>query len=143
MKIMATSFKRSCTCTIVFSAPDPATVDPHLHQRLSKSGSGSCGVTASFPCVLVCTRFCLCCPRVISPVLWKVCNQIPLVFKVKFSGGSQSLCQISRLGSLLWALELLQKCENFFGIIGLQFVGHLLGSLSLWSDTNGDPSKRT
>ena len=29
--------------------------------------------------------------------------------------------------SLLWALELLQQCENFFGIIVLQFVGCLLG----------------
>ena len=30
--------------------------------------------------------------------------------------------------SLLWALELLQQCENFFGIIVLQFVGCLLSS---------------
>ena len=30
------------------------------------------------------------------------------VAKVKFPGGSQSLCQIPRLGNLLWALELLQ-----------------------------------
>ena len=29
--------------------------------------------------------------------------------------------------SLLWALELLQQCENFFGITVLQFVGCLLG----------------
>ena len=63
----------------------------------------------------------------ISPVLWKFCNQIPLVFKVKFPGGSQSLCQIPRLGNLWWALELLQQRENFFGIIVLQFVGRLLG----------------
>ena len=31
-------------------------------------------------------------------------------------------------GWQIWALELLQQCENFFGIIVLQFVGHLLGS---------------
>ena len=31
-------------------------------------------------------------------------------------------CQIPRLGSLLWSLELLKQCENFFGIIVLQFV---------------------
>ena len=43
-------------------------------------------------------------------------------------GGSQSLCQIPRLGNLLWALELLQQCEHFFGIIVLQFVGCLLCS---------------
>ena len=41
--------------------------------------------------------------------------------------GSQSLCQIPRLGNLLWALELWQQCENVFGIIVLQFVGHLVG----------------
>ena len=40
--------------------------------------------------------------------------------------GSQSLCQISWLRNLLWAPELLQQCENFFAIIVLQFVGHLV-----------------
>ena len=39
-------------------------------------------------------------------VLCKLCNQIPLASKVKFPGGSQSLCQIPRLGNLLWVLEL-------------------------------------
>ena len=64
----------------------------------------------------------------VSPVLWKFCNHIPLAFKIKFPGGSQSLCQIPRLGNLLWALELLEPCENFFDIIVLQFVGCLLSS---------------
>ena len=63
----------------------------------------------------------------ISPVPWKFCNQIPLAFKVKFHGGSQFLSQIPRLGNLLWALELLQQCEHFFGIIILQCVGCLFG----------------
>ena len=67
----------------------------------------------------------------VSPVLWKFCNQIPLDFKIKFPGRSQSLCWIPMLGNLLWALELLQQCENFFGIIVLHFVGLLL------SDSNG------
>ena len=40
--------------------------------------------------------------------------------------GSQSLCWILRLGNLLWVLGLLQKCENSFGVIVLQFVGCLL-----------------
>ena len=62
----------------------------------------------------------------VSPVLWKFCNQIPLAFEVKFPGGSQSLCQIPRLGNLLWVLQLSQQCENFLGIIVLQIVGHLL-----------------
>ena len=78
---------------------------------------GSC-CAQSFVCAL---------KESVSPVLWKFCNQIPLVFKVKFLGGSQSLCQIPRLGNLWWALELLQQCENFFRIIILQLVGRLLG----------------
>ena len=42
----------------------------------------------------------------VSPVLCKFCNQIPLASKVKFPGGSQSLCQIPKLGNLFWVLEL-------------------------------------
>ena len=34
-------------------------------------------------------------------------NQIPLAFKIKFPGGSQSLCQIPRLENLSWVLKLL------------------------------------
>ena len=48
--------------------------------------------------------------------------------KVKFPGVAQSLSWIPSLGNLLWALEPLQQCENFFGIIVLQIVGHLLSS---------------
>ena len=51
----------------------------------SRSGSVSCGVTAPFPWVLVHARFFLYSPWVeslLSPVLWKSCNQIPLAFKV-------------------------------------------------------------
>ena len=40
----------------------------------------------------------------VSPVLCKFCDQIPLASKVKFPGGSQSLCQIPGLGNLLLAL---------------------------------------
>ena len=42
----------------------------------------------------------------VSPVLWKFCNKIPLASKVKIPGGSQSLCEITRLQNLLWVLEL-------------------------------------
>ena len=89
---------------------------------------------APFSWVLVCTRFCLCPPRVSdSPVLWKFCNQVLLTFKVRFPGDSgdlnlripgdsQSLCWIPRLRSLLWGLEFSQQCENFFGVIALPFV---------------------
>ena len=41
----------------------------------------------------------------VSLVLCNFCNQISVASKVKFSGGSQSLCQIPRLGNLLWVLE--------------------------------------
>ncbi|CAI9176197.1 unnamed protein product [Rangifer tarandus platyrhynchus] len=38
---------------------------------MGKSGSVSCGVTAPFCWILVCTRFCLHPPRVYFPVLYK------------------------------------------------------------------------
>ena len=56
-------------------------------------------------------------------VLWKFCDQIPLSFKVRFPVDSQSLCQISRLRSLMSGLEPLQQLENFFDMIIFQFVG--------------------
>ena len=66
MKIMVTSFKSSMH-TLLHSVPltlQQAASDPCLHWRLwtlmGKSGSVSCGVTAPFSWVLVCTRFCLC-----------------------------------------------------------------------------------
>ena len=91
-------------------------------------GSVSCGVTAPLLWVLVHARFCLCPPRLeflfpsvpprleslFPPVLWKSCNQIPMVFKARFPWGSQSLCQVPRLGSLMCGSEPLQL---FFGII--------------------------
>ena len=61
------------------------------------------------------------------PVLWKSCNQILLVFLVRFPGGSQSLCRIPRLGSLMWDSEPSQQWENFFFIIVVQFMGHPTG----------------
>ena len=91
-------------------------------------GSVSCGVTAPFLWVLVQARFCLCPARLESlfpPVLWKSCNQIPLAFKVRSPGDSQSLFQIPRLGTLRWGSEPVQQWENFFGIIIiLQFRSH-------------------
>ena len=66
------------------------------------------------------------------PVLWKTCNQILLALKAKFPGDSQSLCQIPRLGSLMWGSEPSQHCKNFFGIIVFQSVGHLPGGYGIW-----------
>ena len=78
MKIMVTSFKKSRALTAALSAPQPSSRPPltHVSTRdswtfLGKSGSVSCGVTASFSWVLVHTRFCLCPPRVGFPVLYK------------------------------------------------------------------------
>ena len=68
----------------------------------------SYGVTVPLLWVLVHAKFCLCPPRLESlfpSVLWKAYNKIPLVFKVRFPGDSQSLCQIPRLGSLTWGSE--------------------------------------
>ena len=73
MKIMATSFKRSHACTGTLSAPNPAagyccpTPLPESWTLTGKSGSVSCGVFALFSWALVCTRFCLCLPRVYFP----------------------------------------------------------------------------
>ena len=70
--------------------------------------SVSCGVTAPFLWVLVHAKFCLCPPRLESlfpTVFWKAYNQILLALKARFPGNSQSLCWISRLGSLTWGSE--------------------------------------
>ena len=58
----------------------------------------------------------------VSPVLWKFYNQIPLASRIKFPGASQFLCRIPTLGNLLQTLELSQQCKSFFGIIVIQFV---------------------
>ena len=80
-------------------------------------------------------RWILCPLRLVSlfpPVLWQSYNRIPLAFKVRFPGDSQSLCQIARLGSLLWGPEPSRQWENLFGIIVLQFVGHLPIWYGIW-----------
>ena len=73
-----TSFKRSHAGTTNLGAPQPCSrpLLTHASARdswtlMGKSGSVSCGVTAPFSWVLVCTRFCLCSPSVFSPVLYK------------------------------------------------------------------------
>ena len=54
-----------------------------------------------FPLGPQCTQGFVCALQesLFSPVLWKFCNQIPLSFKVRFSGDSQFLCWIPRLES--------------------------------------------
>ena len=98
-------------------------------------GSVACGITASFLWVLAHVRFCLCLqdwsicfPQ--SP--WKSYNHIPLTFKARFPGDSQSLCGMPRLGSLMYCSEPSQHWENFSGIIVFQFVGHPPGRYGIW-----------
>ena len=95
----------------------------HSQASLDQSLVGSLLLSPGF----LCTQGFVCAlQESVSPVLWKFCNQIPLAFKVIFPGYFQFLYLIPRLGNLLWALEFSQQCENFFGIIVLQFVGPLL-----------------
>ena len=103
------------TSTVVFSAPDPAAVHCQLipppetpgHSQASLVQSVSVVGSLLFSPGSWCAQGFVCAlQESVSPVLWKVCNQIPLASKVKFPGGSQSLCGIPRLGNLLWVLEL-------------------------------------
>ena len=99
-----------CVLSLLFGLRP--TVHPCLHQRLvDTQDSVSSWDPAPFSWLLVCTRFCLCPPRVCFPSPVEVLqnfdyNQIPLASKVKFPGSSQSLCWIPRLGNLLSVLEL-------------------------------------
>ena len=130
---MATSFKRSCSRTAALSAPNPSAGHPQLTPLSETPGHSQASLGQSLLGTLLlspiswCTQGSVCAlQESVSPVLWQFCNQIPLASKVKFPGSSQSLYQIPRLENLLWVLEISQQCENFFGIIVLQFVGHLL-----------------
>ena len=143
MVVMATSFRRTYASLPQFPGllysipltPRLATVDPSLRQRLLDTHRqvwlSLLWGHAAFSWFLVGTRFSCALQVSVSPVLWKLCNQIPLVFKVKFPGGSQSLCQILRLGNLLWALELLQQCESFFCRMNCSTVC-IICSVALW-----------
>ena len=109
-----------------------APADPCLHRRPSNitGALGSISSHCSFPLGLR-APFLFGPPRIESlflPVLWKSCNQIPLVFKVRFSGDSQFLCLISRLR----ISEPSQHWEDFFVIIVLQFVGHPPSRYGIW-----------
>ena len=113
MAVMVTSFRRTSDSTVVSSAPDPTadhcqpTPPPetpgHSQASLAQSPVGTLLLCPGSWCshAFVCAL-----QESVSPVLWKFYNQIPLAPKVKLPGGSQSLCQISRLGHLFWVLEL-------------------------------------
>ena len=83
----------------------------------------------------MCTLLCVCPSRVESlfpPVLSKSCNQIPLAFKVWFSGNSSSHCHTPRLGSLTWGSEPSLQWVDFCGISVLQFVSHPPSGYGIW-----------
>ena len=94
MKIMATSFKRSCALTAAHIAPDPAAgyhkptplpeIPGHSQATLGQSLLGSLLLSLGFW-----SSQCFVCAlqESVSPVLCKFCNQIPLASKVKFPGG--------------------------------------------------------
>ena len=121
--------------------PLPTHISAGNPQTLTgRTDSASCGVTSAFLWVLVCTKFCLCPPRVsVFPFLWMLCNQIPKAFKAKFPGDSQSHGLVLRLGRLMWGLEPLQQYKNFFGIIVFQFVAYTLGGYRIWFYHNCAP----
>ena len=112
MKIVVTSFKRSHACTDALSAPNPAAdhLQPtplpetpgHWQASLAQPLVGSLLLSPGSWCAqgFVCAL-----QESVSQILWKFCNQIPLASKFKVLGGSQSLCQIPRLGNLLWILK--------------------------------------
>ena len=91
----------------------------------------------------MCTLLCVCLPRVESlflPVLLKSCNQIPLGFKVWFSGNSSSRCWTLRSGSLRWGSEPSLQWVDFCGMIVLQFVSHPPSGYGIWFYCDCTPS---
>ena len=114
-----------------------APAHPRLHSKLSTLaggfGSVSFGVTAPFPWILVCARFCLYPPRLESlfpPVLWTSCNQIPLGLRFCWRLPVPLLGpQAGKPHVRFWTFI---TVENFFGIIILQFVGHLPSGYGIW-----------
>ena len=98
--------------TVVFITPDPAagTVNSCLCQKFLDTHRrvwlsllwGHC----SFLLGLGVHKVLLVPSKCVSPALWKFSNRIPLASKVKVPGGSQSFCQIPRLGTVCEVLEL-------------------------------------
>ena len=83
----------------------------------------------------MCTPLCMC-PRgvesLFTPVLSKSCNQIPLAFKIWFSGNPSSHYWTPRLGSLTWDSEPSLQWVDFCGNSVLQFVSHPPSSYGIW-----------
>ena len=120
LRVVGTSFKRTYSCTVVFSAPNltaghcqpmpsletPGHSQASLAQSLIRTLPLSPGswYTQGFACAL---------QESVSPFLWEFCNQISLASKVKFPGISQSLYQISRLGICCGFLRTFLTVQEF------------------------------
>ena len=132
----STSQNFCCLCSCPCSEPQPPPTSARDSPTLaSRSGSVSYGVTAPSPWVLMCTLLCVCSTRVESlfpSVLSKSCHQIPLAFKVWFSGNSSSPCRTPRLGSLTWNSVPSLQWMDFCGISVLQFVSHPPSGYGIW-----------
>ena len=83
IKVTATSFKRTCVLTVVFSATDPAAGHCHPMPPLETSGHSWASLAQSLVGTLLlspgscCIQGFVCALQVsVSPVLWKFCNQI-------------------------------------------------------------------
>ena len=109
MAVMATSFNRTYARSVVLSAPGPAAGHCLSTPPLEIAGLSQASLVQSLVGTLLfspgsgCTQsFVFVLQESVSSILWKFYNQNLLASKVKFPGGSQSLCQIPRLGNLLW-----------------------------------------
>ena len=120
--------------TVVVSVPDLEAGHCKLTPPPKIPGSVSCGATALYSWVLVRMKFfCALQESVFPDCVISVIKSHGLQSQIIGGWGvAQYFLQIHRLRNLLYALELLQKCENLFGIIVLQFVGPLLTAL-YWS----------
>ena len=142
MVAVATSFKRTYASSVAVSAPDPAAGHSQPTPSLEPRGYSQASLAQSLLASLLlspgswCVRFCCALQESVSPVLWKFCNQnFPLAFQVKFPGGSQSLCQIPRLGKLPWLLGIFAAEELLWCN-----CSPVCGSSARWlySGANGD-----
>ena len=100
IKIMVKSSKRSCACNVILGALNPAAGHHRPIPLLETPGNLQTSLVQSLEGSLLlspgswCTQGSVCALQAsVSPVLCKSCNQVPLAFKVKSPGGSQSLCQ--------------------------------------------------
>ena len=114
-----------CQCPWPCGRPLSTHASARDSQTLTDSLAPSLGGITSFSWVLLQASSCLYPPKVsVSLVLWKFCNQIRLNSNSDSLGIPSPFARVRKLGSLSWALKLLQQQENFFRVMVLQFVDH-------------------